>query len=151
MDASRAATEEAATPHLFVYGTLRSDADAPGGVSEMLREEARRVGPAEIRARLYGAGWYPAAVPAEDGRVRGEVYRLEEPARALPALDRYEGCAPEGEGLFRRERVPVELEDGEVLEAWVYFYDRDTSDLEEIESGDFLAARREPGDGKEDG
>lgn len=141
----------AATPHLFVYGTLRSDADAPGDVSELLREEARWVGRAEIRARLYDAGWYPAAAPAEDGRVRGEVYRLQQPARALPVLDRYEGCAPGGEGLFRRERAPVALEDGEVLEAWVYFYDRDTSDLEEIESGDYLAARPEAGDEGTDG
>ena len=130
--------------HLFVYGTLRSEGGAPGGVAALLREHAEEVGDGEIRGKLYRAGPYPAAVPAEEGRVRGEVYRLEAPERSLPVFDRYEGCAPDGEGLYRREEVDVELDDGGALTAWAYFYNPDTSSLEAIPSGDYLASAAEP-------
>lgn len=129
------------TDHLFVYGTLRSEGGAPGGVSGLLEEGAEKVGTGEIVGRLYEAGSYPAAVPDDDGRVRGEVYRLREPARSLPVLDRYEGRTPDGEGLYRREEVDVRMDDGESLTAWVYFYNRDASSLSEIRSGDYLEAR----------
>lgn len=131
------------TDHLFVYGTLRSEGGAPGGVSGLLEERAETVATGEIAGRLYEAGPYPAAVPDDDGRVRGELYRLEEPGRSLPVLDRYEGCTPDGEGLYRREEVEVATDDGDTLTAWTYFYNRDTGDLEEIPSGDYLAAARE--------
>lgn len=134
------------TDHLFVYGTLRSQGGAPGGVSGLLEEGAERVGTGQVAGRLYEAGPYPAAVPDEDERVRGEVYRLEEPGRSLPVLDRYEGCTPDGEGLYRREEVTVEMDDGDTITAWTYYYNRETGDLEEIPSGDYLAAREPAGE-----
>lgn len=136
--------DDSVTDHLFVYGTLRSEGGAPGGVSGLLDERAEKVGTGEIVGRLYEAGPYPAAVPADGDRVRGEVYRLEAPGRSLPVLDRYEGCAPDGEGLYRREEVEVEMDDGATLRAWTYFYNRETSSLEEIPSGDYLERTRDP-------
>lgn len=138
------------TDHLFVYGTLRSAGGAPGGVSGLLEERAEKVGTGEIVGRLYEAGSYPAAVPGDDGRVQGEVYRLEEPGRSLPVLDRYEGCTPDGEGLYRREEVDVRMDDGASLTAWAYFYNRDASSLSEIPSGDYLEARETADGGAEE-
>ena len=48
-------------------------------------------GRGSIAAALFDLGIYPAAVPAEDSRVRGEVYELTEPIAALRALDELEG------------------------------------------------------------
>lgn len=124
---------------LFVYGTLRRQGGAPGGVNRLLGQDARALEEGTIGARLYRAGGYPAAVPDDEAEVRGELYELEEPEKVLPVLDRYEGRTPDGEGLYRRERVEVERASGGSVEAWVYFYNRDPSGLEEIESGDYLA------------
>lgn len=129
------------TDLIFVYGTLRSGGGAPGGVSGLLEDRADRVGAGEIAGRLYEAGPYPAGVSDDEGRIRGEVFRLQEPGRSLPVLDRYEGCTPDGEGLYRREQTAVEMEDGETVTAWAYLYNRDTSSLEPLPSGDWLEAR----------
>ena len=50
--------------HLFVYGTLRSDAG--GAVHARLMRGARLVARAFIRGRLYDAGPYPAAAESDD-------------------------------------------------------------------------------------
>lgn len=127
------------TELLFVYGTLRREGGAPGSVERLLGEDARPVGEGTIGARLYRAGGYPAAVADDEAEVRGELYELEDPGKVLSVLDRYEGRTPDGEGLYRRERVAVERDSGGSAEAWVYWYNRDPSGLEEIESGDYLA------------
>ncbi len=70
--------------HLFVYGTLMSGAGHRMGAR--LQREARLVGPARIKGRLYDLGAYPALVetgPA-DGDVHGEVFELIDPSRSLP-------------------------------------------------------------------
>lgn len=127
--------------HLFVYGTLRRPEGPPGGVADALRSGAAVVGEGEIAARLYRTASYPAAVPDEESRVRGTVYRLEAPDRVLRVLDRYEGCEPEGSGLFRREEVEVSLDGDGSLTAWAYLWNRSTADLREIPSGDYLRER----------
>ena len=120
--------------YLFVYGTLRGDAGHRA--SELLARRARKVGPGRVRGRLYDLGAYPAAVPSPDPahRVRGLVYRVEAALREvlLADLDRYEGAA------YRRQVARVVLEDGESVQAWVYFYARTPPPGREIASGDYL-------------
>jgi len=72
------------------------------------------------------------------GRVRGELYRLLDPA-AWVGLDEFEACdlARPEVSEYTREIIPVRLEDGTDLEAWCYFYLGETAPLTKIESGDF--------------
>ncbi len=129
---------------LFVYGTLRRGAGGPDGPRRRLEHGAELAGEGTIGARLYDAGGFPAAVPDPSGRVRGEVYELSDPASLLAALDRYEGCRPDGTGLFRREVVTVRMDTGQEREAWVYLFGREIGGMPEIPSGDYLAYAGEP-------
>lgn len=142
--------------HLFVYGTLRPGGGAPPEVRRRLEHGAEVVGRARVRGRLLKAesGRYPVLVRDRPGRwVTGDLYRLRSPRRLLQALDRYEGRWPDGSGLYRREVVsahpldaagsgcsgagtPGNGEGG--VAAWTYLYNRDVSDLEEIDGGDWL-------------
>ena len=111
-------------PHLFVYGTLLSAAGHSMGAR--LRRQARLVGEASIRGRLYSLGRYPGLVEIGDADewVRGELYALARPASALAWLDAYEGIVPGATAKSAYERVerPVRLGAGEVVTAWVYLY-----------------------------
>ena len=75
------------------------------------------VGRGSIAAALFDLGIYPAAVPASDGRVWGEVYEATQPFMVLQALDELEGYRP-GEpeaSLYNRTITPVTLEDGRIV------------------------------------
>lgn len=124
-------------PHLFVYGSLMSDARHPMG--DRLRREAKLVGKATLQGRLYKVSWYPGAIAGDDPgeRVHGEVYALDEPARALEWLDAYEGIAgaPPGTAEYERAERRVQLASGEEFAAWVYLYCKDASKLAHIPEG----------------
>jgi gamma-glutamylcyclotransferase (GGCT)/AIG2-like uncharacterized protein YtfP len=98
------------------------------------------VGRGWIRAALFDLGIYPAAVPAPDGRVWGELYAMREAPAVLAALDEIEGFR-QGEpdtSLYTRVETPVTLEDGRVEQAWVYFYNAPLGRAPRIASGDYL-------------
>ena len=132
----------AAPEHLFVYGTLRSDAG--GAMHTRLMHGVRRVGPASIRGRLYDAGRYPAAVASDDAadRITGELYAIDAAAAdpLLATLDAYEGIdeAHPALSLFRRTIVAAEREDGMRVPAWVYVYNQPVDTLPRVTSGDWL-------------
>jgi len=69
---------------LFVYGSLRRGSPHPLAIR--LAENARWLGLAGYRGLLFDIGAYPGAVPADDParRVRGDLYRLTDPAPARP-------------------------------------------------------------------
>jgi gamma-glutamylcyclotransferase (GGCT)/AIG2-like uncharacterized protein YtfP len=89
---------------------------------------------------LFDLGIYPAAVPASDARVWGEVYRMDHPTIVLQALDALEGCRAEEpeSSLYNRDLTRVTLEDGHVVDAWAYFYNAPLGRAERIHSGDYL-------------
>lgn len=126
--------------HLFVYGTLRSDADGP--MHRLIARGALRVGAATVAGRLYDVGPYPAAVPSAAGdRIRGELLALLLPAsRLLAALDAYEGFNPAepAASLYVRARATIRRDSGEEAEAWIYWYARPVDGLARIGSGDWL-------------
>lgn len=99
------------------------------------------VGRAHIRGHLFDLGLYPAAVPAPDGQVWGEVYRTESPAAVLAALDDIEGYRVDDpdKSLYARQQATVILPGGQADEAWVYFYNAPLGQALRIESGDYLA------------
>ena len=94
---------------VFFYGTLMTGFDRRRrvGIDAKLRYQGR----GWINAALFDLGLYPAAVPAEDGRVWGEVFELLEPSTVLTALDEVEGYRPteHDASLYLRAQVPVHL------------------------------------------
>ena len=123
---------------VFFYGTLMTPFNRTGRLR--IDQHLAFRGRGSIAAALFDLGIYPAAVPAEDSRVRGEVYELTEPIAALRALDELEGYRP-GEpesSLYTRMRTLVSMDDGSASEAWAYFYNAPLGRAERIESGDYL-------------
>ena len=65
------------TDLVFFYGTLMSGFRRPGRqrIDPHLRSEGR----GSIPAALFDLGIYPAAIPASDSQVFGEVFRMTDP------------------------------------------------------------------------
>jgi gamma-glutamylcyclotransferase (GGCT)/AIG2-like uncharacterized protein YtfP len=123
---------------VFFYGTLMTGFDRRRRIGIDARMHFRARG--WVQAALFDLGIYPAAVPADNGRVWGEVFELLDPEGVLGALDEIEGYRP-GEpdsSLYVRSRVPVHLPDGTTEHAWVYFYNAPLGKAPRIDSGDYL-------------
>jgi gamma-glutamylcyclotransferase (GGCT)/AIG2-like uncharacterized protein YtfP len=126
------------TQLVFFYGTLMSGFKRPGRAR--LDNALKPVGRAWIRAALFDLGIYPAAIPAHDTKVFGEVHQMLDAEAVLSTLDEIEGYSAEepDSSLYTRAEIPVTFEDGEVANAWVYFYNAPLGQAERIESGDYL-------------
>ncbi len=126
------------TDLVFFYGTLMTGFKREGRARVDLALEA--IGHGWIQAVLFDLGIYPAAIPATDSRVQGEVHRLLQPDAVLHTLDENEGYRPEkpDASLYVRRETPVTLDDGRVAEAWVYFYNAPLGGAQRIRSGDYL-------------
>jgi gamma-glutamylcyclotransferase (GGCT)/AIG2-like uncharacterized protein YtfP len=126
------------TDLVFFYGTLMSGFKRQGRARVDLALEA--VGHGSIQAVLFDLGIYPAAIPASDSRVHGEVHRLLQPDAVLHALDEIEGYRPEkpDASLYVRRETPVTFDDGRAADAWVYFYNAPLGGAQRIASGDYL-------------
>jgi gamma-glutamylcyclotransferase (GGCT)/AIG2-like uncharacterized protein YtfP len=123
---------------VFFYGTLMTPFNRGGRLR--VDQHLLYTGRGTIAGALFDLGIYPAAVPASDARVWGEVYRMAHPTIVLQALDELEGCrADEPESsLYTRALTPVTLQDGRVVDAWAYFYNAPLGRAERIHSGDYL-------------
>lgn len=126
------------TDLVFFYGTLMSGFERPGRarIDPLLELQGR----GWIRAALFDLGIYPAAVPADDSQVWGEVHRMKDVAAVLEALDQIEGYEPDGpdQSLYTRVAVPVTFEDRRIADAWTYFYNAPLGHAHRIASGDYL-------------
>ena len=123
---------------VFFYGTLMTGFDRRrrAGIEGKLSFTGR----GWIRASLFDLGIYPAAVPASEGTVWGEVYQMTEPQGVLAVLDEIEGYSattPE-HSLYVREQAVATLDDGRVVDVWVYFYNAPLGRAPQITSGDYL-------------
>ena len=123
---------------VFFYGTLRTgfNRTTRAGIDEFLKFAGR----ASINGKLFDLGIYPAAVPASDSRVWGEVFEMADAPRVLAALDRIEGYRPaEPErSLYTRVQVTATLDDGATEQVWVYFYNAPLGRAPRITSGDYI-------------
>jgi gamma-glutamylcyclotransferase (GGCT)/AIG2-like uncharacterized protein YtfP len=126
------------TDLVFFYGTLMSGFQRPGRAR--LDRVLMPAGRAWISAALFDLGIYPAAVPAGDSRVWGEVHRMLDCDSVLTTLDEIEGFSitEPDKSLYIREEIPVTFDDGRVATAWVYFYNAPLGRAERIQSGDYL-------------
>jgi gamma-glutamylcyclotransferase (GGCT)/AIG2-like uncharacterized protein YtfP len=79
---------------------------------------------------------YPAVIHGS-GTIRGEVYDVEPiTVQYLDFIEGYEEYLP-AESLFIRELVKVKLDEGDEIEAYVYFYNMSVDNLKPIEHGDW--------------
>src|SRR5215213_11570847 len=123
--------------YLFIYGTLIPDI-APDEISGAA-QKLEYVGEGFVYGKLYDLGDYPAAVLNGNSKIFGRIYKLPDDENILPELDEYEGYNPQNlsESLYLRKKVKVYL-NGRTLSCWIYEYNRDTSKIPIIESGNFL-------------
>ncbi|MDO8278792.1 MAG: gamma-glutamylcyclotransferase family protein [Burkholderiaceae bacterium] len=105
---------EAATRHVFVYGTLRR-----GQVHDinLLRPAPRWVGRGAVAGRLYHIDYYPGLVLGGSGVVVGEVYAID--AALERELDRIEGIEDVACSEYLKRSVAVEVA-GRRLDCLVY-------------------------------
>jgi gamma-glutamylcyclotransferase (GGCT)/AIG2-like uncharacterized protein YtfP len=126
------------TDLVFFYGTLMSGFERPGRarIDAQLDSQGR----GSIQAALFDLGIYPAAIPATDSRVWGEVHRMLDVTSVLAALDEIEGyrAAEPDTSLYRRAETTVTFEDGRTATVWAYFYNAPLGRAQRIESGDYL-------------
>ncbi|SFN51316.1 Uncharacterized conserved protein YtfP, gamma-glutamylcyclotransferase (GGCT)/AIG2-like family [Cohaesibacter marisflavi] len=125
---------------LFVYGKLRQHFDSE--ISRLFFNHARNVGPALFQGRLYQIAHYPGAVPSDDPQeqIVGHLLALPTEEPLWRAIDEYEGIGPDFSEPFEYERckMPVSLEDGTQVEAWLYIYRHDLSNSDRIPHGDYF-------------
>ena len=126
------------TSLVFFYGTLMSNFHR----LRRLRLDGllEPVGRGWIRGALFDLGIYPAAIPAADGQVWGEVNQMRETDAVLTVTDELQGLSgsePDS-SLYRRVETVVTFEDGHQATAWTYFYNAPLGRAERIESGDYL-------------
>ena len=124
---------------VFFYGTLMGGFDRRrrAGIDGRLTYRGRGY----VTGALFDLGIYPAAVPAADGKIWGEVYEFDDAEFVLRALDDIEGYTHDDpdRSLYTRLRKNVALESGQSLDAWVYFYNAPLGGAPRIPSGDYLA------------
>ena len=123
---------------VFFYGTLMAGFDRRrrAGIDDRLKY----IGRGSIQGALFDLGLYPAAVPAPDGRIWGEVYAMADTPVVLAALDDVEGYRHDDpdKSLYIRSQADVALPDGTQARAWVYFYNAPLGRAARIPSGDYL-------------
>jgi gamma-glutamylcyclotransferase (GGCT)/AIG2-like uncharacterized protein YtfP len=126
------------TDLVFFYGTLMSGFQRPGRAR--LDQVLEPVGRGWIRAALFDLGIYPAAIPADDGRVWGEVHQMVDTDAVLNSLDEIEGfsASEPDSSLYTRMETFVTFQDGHIARAWAYFYNAPLGRAQRIESGDYL-------------
>lgn len=126
------------TDLVFFYGTLMTAFRRSGRTR--IDSQLAFQGYGSISAALFDLGIYPAAIPAADSRVRGEVHRIHDAGVVLPALDEIEGIRPgqPDASLYTRVETQVTFDDGRTDTAWVYFYNAPLGNAPRIESGDYL-------------
>lgn len=108
---------------IAVYGTLMRGASAWHLLEPLVGTQERS---AVLPGTLYDTGCgYPALVLGEGPGVPAQVFRLNDPVKALVVLDRYEG--PE------YERLSLELGDGQ--SCWVYAWCRSVEAMRPLPGG----------------
>jgi gamma-glutamylcyclotransferase (GGCT)/AIG2-like uncharacterized protein YtfP len=123
---------------VLFYGTLMAGFDRRrrAGIDEKLTYRGR----GSLQGSLFDLGIYPAAIPATEGVIWGEVYEMSDPTAVLAALDDIEGYRQDDpdKSLYARAVADVTMPDGRVVQAWVYFYNAPLGKASRIPSGDYL-------------
>jgi len=126
------------TEFIFVYGTLRQETATT--MSQHLRKQCDFVSTGFLQAQLFEVDGYPGAVMSDNVHdyVIGDVFTGQ--TSIVQELDHYEECSDDfpQPHEYVRQQHPVTLSNGDVVQAWVYLFNRDVSDLFHIQSGDYV-------------
>jgi gamma-glutamylcyclotransferase (GGCT)/AIG2-like uncharacterized protein YtfP len=115
--------------YLFAHGTLRQ-----GGRNNGLIAGATllgRAGTVEDYA-LFIIKNKPVVTKRPVTKIKGEVYSVTE--EMLMLIDRFQGHPR----INKRELVPVKLEDGSSVDAWIYFHIQPLRDSILVDSGEYI-------------
>lgn len=127
--------------YLFVYGTLRSDCGA--AQVDLIEHHFILVGSGTVQGQLYEIDGYPGLALSTDlnHAVKGELYQLTGSPTVMEQLDQYEGCTAENPKPheYRRREVPIKLQHGGDVIAWVYLYNWPLADHKRVPEGDYAA------------
>jgi gamma-glutamylcyclotransferase (GGCT)/AIG2-like uncharacterized protein YtfP len=131
---------EPAVSYLFVYGTLLKSLNLPAH-QHYLAKGTTYIGTGTFRGKLYNVGEYPGAVHSQNlpDKIYGEIYSFADWS-VIMALDAYEGC-DEVPAEFIRTRVPVQLDNGVCVDAFIYLYNFDVRELPCIPCGNYAAVK----------
>lgn len=118
---------------IFVYGGLMRGFDLHHHLAG-----AMFVGEGWTLGRLVALGRYPGLLEG-DGKVEGEIYKLDDAAASLEALDDLEDFNPgdPDKSMYLRVVRKVHKKDGSTIRAWIYLYNRDATGAPFVESGDW--------------
>jgi len=118
--------------YLFVHGTFRRGGKDNGQIAAGtflgLAETAQQYALCVINEK-------PLITKRPVSAIKGEVYSATEDL--LKLVDRLAGHPR----VNRRELVSVQLEDGQTVDAWLYFYLQPLHNAVLIESGDFFGPK----------
>lgn len=125
----------------FVYGTLKIG----GRFSKYFDNTRKSSTKAKVRGfDLYevsrGFNGFPGIVGGE-GTVIGEVHEFDNEIldQVVEVMDQIEGCDPKNpdRGLYRREVVEAELENGKKVDVNIYIYNGVTYKTSKINDGNW--------------
>lgn len=118
---------------IFVYGGLMRGFDLHHHMAG-----AAFVGEGWISGSLVSLGRYPGLLAGED-KVQGEIYRVDDPAASLEALDDLEDFDPgdPDKSAYLRVLRDVHASDGATLQAWTYVYNQEPGAAHRVTSGDW--------------
>jgi gamma-glutamylcyclotransferase (GGCT)/AIG2-like uncharacterized protein YtfP len=95
---------------------------------------------------LYDFGDYPGAVldATASSQTHGTVFELPDDDSVLSALDAYEDFHPDNveSSLFVRTLQPVTLVNGDLVQCWIYVYNREPGGARPIPSGRYAGIKK---------
>ncbi len=98
---------------VFVYGILKGQDGARAGIVKNFR--------------LIDMGWFPAAIPASTPQaIKGELIMVND--ATIAEFDRIEGAPT----FYAREKITVEIDDGDKVDAEMYVITEGYRDRESI-------------------
>lgn len=123
------------TFNLFVYGTLKK-----GQTSEKYLTDAEFLGKAVSKESKFfmvcmKAFWYPFVFNNGDKKISGEIYKV--PVEKLKELDYYEGYQENRNGLYIRDSFDYVLENGETVNAIMYYVSTENMNGIKLENNTF--------------
>ena len=126
--------------YLFVYGTLRKEFGLQ--LSSEIKGDIIYICGAVINGEMYDIGEYPAALPStnDNAKITGEIYELKHLRKIFRLLDEYEGYDRKNlnQPEYYRKKETLELDSGEKVQAWVYWYNFPIKNKKRIRKKDYL-------------